>query len=603
MAAALWASDQPPTPALTCADGIPGAPACTVNKQDRREAKAAFQHGLKLQKDHKLAEAFAEFERAAQLVPQDAQYVTLRELLRQQLVYDSIQRGNAALTNGNQIGALGEFRAALHLDPENQFANQRLKDALGEWAPQVRQAPQLVEDSGELRVSPRSGRQTFHFRGDTRTLLTQVASTYGIAVTFDDSVLSRRVHFDVEDVDFYTAMNLACQVAKCFWSSLEPKQILIAADSPENHRLFDRMVMRSFYLPDFSYSGSEFNDVINSLRTLFDVRYIGSQPSSGLIIVRAPQPIVEAATTFLENLDSTRPEVLLDIHVFQVSNSLIRNFGLHIPNQFKLFNIPAAALVALGGQNVQDLINQLISGGGINQANSSAISALLGQLQSQQNSVFSQPLATFGNGLTLFGLSLDQLSVTLQQNESAVRTLEHVSVRAAQGRDSTFHLGSRYPIINATYAPIYNSPAISQVLQNNTYINPIPSVSYEDIGLNVKTKPAIHGESDISMDLELQFRSLTGTSLNGVPVISNREYKGSINLKNGEQAVVAGEISYTEQRSLNGIPGLGNVPGLNKVMTSNSTEDDRDEILVVITPHVIRENKASPNEIWLTTNR
>jgi len=604
LAAALWASDHPAVAPVTCTGGLPGASACVASKQDRKEAKSAFERGLKLQKSKRLDEALSEFERAAQLVPQDAQYLTLKELVRQQLVFDYIQRGNNALTAGNQVAALGEFRAALHLDPGNHFASQRLTDALGEWTPQVRQAVQLVEDSGVLHVIPKQTQQTFHFRGDSRSLLTEVASAFGITATFDDSVVSRRVRFDVDNVEYFTAMNLACDVTKTFWSSLGESQILVAADSPDNHRMFDRMVMRSFYLPDVSSSGSEFNDVVNSMRTLFEVKFIGMQPATGRIIVRAPQPIVEAATSFLESLDTGRPQIMLDIHLFQVSNTLMRNFGIHIPNQFKLFNIPASALLALGGQSLQDLVNQLISGGGINQANTSSISALLSQLQSQQNSIFSQPVATFGNGLTLMGLSLDQLSVTLQQNESAIRSLEHVQLRAAQGKDSTFHLGSRYPIINATFAPIFNTPAISQVLQNQTFVNPIPSVSYEDLGLNIKTKPAIHGDSDISMDLELQFRSLTGTSVNGVPVISNREYKGSINLKNGEQAVVAGEISNTETRSLNGIPGLGAVPGLNKVMTSNAMENDQDELLVVITPHVVTSSRNGPDqEIWVTKNR
>jgi general secretion pathway protein D len=603
-AAVLRATDQPSAPAVACADGLPGAPACIVSKETRKEARAAFERGLKLQKEHHPAEAYDEFQRAAELVPQDLQYLTVKELMRQQLVYHHIEQGNAALTAGNQVAALGEFRAALQLDPHNQFANQRLRDALGEWAPQVHQAVQLVAESGELHVAPKPGRQSFQFRGDSRALLSQVAAAFGITATFDDSVVSRHVRFAVDDVDFFTAMNLACKVTKTFWSSLEPRQILVALDSPENHRLFDRMMMRSFYLPDYSASGSEFNDVINSLRTLFDVRYIGTQPGTGKIIIRAPQPIVEAATQYLENLDSTRPEVLLDIQVYQISHTLMRNFGLHIPNQFTLINIPAAALAALAGQNIQDLINQLIANGGINQANSSAISGLLAQLQNQQNSIFSQPLATFGNGTTLFGLSLDQLSATLQENESAVRSLEHVTIRASQAKDATFHLGTRYPVINATFAPIYNTPAISQVLQNNTYINPIPSVNYEDLGLNLKTKPAIHGDADVTMELELQFRSLTGTSVNGVPVISNREYKGSVSLKNGEQAVVAGEVSNTEQRSLSGIPGLGQVPGVNKVMASNSMENDEDELLMVITPHILKQAQGSPNnEIWISNNR
>ena len=210
----------------------------------------------------------------------------------------------------------------------------------------------------------------------------------------------------------------------------------------------------------------------------------------------------------------------------------------------------------LAGQNIQQLINQLISSGGINQLGNTALSGLLSQLGGQQNSIFSQPLATFGGGLTFMGLSLDQFSAALSVNESWVRSLENMSIRAGQGTDASFHLGERFPILNASYAPIFNSPQISAVLGNQSYIPPFPSVSYEDLGLNMKVKPTIHGDGSVSLQLEMQVRSLTGQSDNGVPVISNREYKGSITLKDGEPAFVAGEISRTDTLSMSGIPVL-----------------------------------------------
>jgi Flp pilus assembly secretin CpaC len=204
----------------------------------------------------------------------------------------------------------------------------------------------------------------------------------------------------------------------------------------------------------------------------------------------------------------------------------------------------------LGGQNIQDLINQLIASGGINQAGSTSLAGLLSQLTGQQSSIFSQPLATFGGGLTFMGLSLDKFAAQLSLNESWVHSLDDVSLRAGQGTDATLHLGQRYPILNASYAPIFNSPQIARVLGNQSYIPPIPSVSYEDLGLNLKAKPNVHGDGTVSLQLELQVRSLTGQSENGVPVISNREYKASINLKDGEPAFVAGEISNNDVRSM-----------------------------------------------------
>jgi general secretion pathway protein D len=95
-------------------------------------------------------------------------------------------------------------------------------------------------------------------------------------------------------------------------------------------------------------------------------------------------------------------------------------------------------------------------------------------------------------------------------------------------------------------------------------------------------------------------RSLTGQADNGIPVISNREYTGSINLKDGEPAFVAGEVSRTDTLSMSGIPGLGMVPGLNQAMVNNTKQENEDELLIAITPHVVSNFSRDTPEIWLT---
>jgi general secretion pathway protein D len=600
---AAWAADQPPTaPATTCASGVPGAPACLVSPQTQQEARKAFEHGMKLQKEKRLDDAFQEFEKAANLIPQDLQYATLRELTRQQLVYDHLQRGNAALANNQPIEALGEFRNVLHIDPNNDFARQRVNEAIDHGGTGNRQSPQLIEQSDEIRVIPRDNLQSFHFRGDSRQLLTQVASAYGISATIEDSVVSRRVRFDVDDVGFYLAMQLAGAVTKTFWAPLQEKQILVAADSTENHRFYDRMGLRTFYVPDAG-TQQQLQDLVNVLRTVFEIKFVSSNAAKSTITVRSPQNVLNAATQFLESLGSSHPEVMLDVRIYEVSHTLTHNIGLQIPNQFNLFNIPIGALglTLAGGQSIQDLINQLIASGGINQANTTGVAALLAQLTGgNTNSIFSQPLATFGGGKTLMGVSLGTLGATLSRSESQLRSLQHVTVRAAQGKDATMNLGSRYPIINASFAPIFNTAAISQVIANNSFVAPVPSFTYEDIGITLKVKPVVHGDTDVSMNIELKVRSLTGASANGVPVIGNREYTGSINVKNDQGAVVAGQVTSTEQRSLSGIPGLGQIPILKTLTASNTKENDEDEMLVVITPHIISMAETQDSEIWMT---
>jgi general secretion pathway protein D len=463
----------------------------------------------------------------------------------------------------------------------------------------------VVEESTEVRVVPNPDLHEFHFRGDSHALLSQVAGTFGVAAELDESVQSRRVHFDMESVDFYTAMRAACEVTGAFWIPLSEKQVFVAKDNAENHRQFDHMALRTFYIPGAT-TPADLNELSTLLRTIFDIRFVTSQPQSGRIAVRAPALVLDAVTKLFESFGLSRPQVMLDIQVFEIDHQLTRAMGVHIPNNFTLINIPAGAIAALtgalgglGGQNIQSLINQLISSGGINQANSQGIAGLLAQLTGQQSSIFNQAYATFGGGLTLMGLSLDTLSAQLSLNESLVKTLEHSSLRAAQGNEATFRMGSRYPILNASFAPVFNTPAISRVLQNGSFQAPFPSFTYEDLGLTFKIKPVVYTNLDVGMAFEMDFRTLAGQSLNGVPVIANREYKGNITLVNGEPAVVAGSVSQSEQLTLNGIPGLGVVPGINQVMVSNSKMDETDELLLVITPHVIDATRGQSVEVWL----
>ena len=460
--------------------------------------------------------------------------------------------------------------------------------------------PQIVASEDAIAAKPLDGHHDFHYRGDSRGLITAVASSYGLTVILDDNFPNRHVHFDLDDADFATAIQAASQVTKSFSVALEDKVLFSNIDTPENHRLYDRMGMRSFYIPGSS-SPQELNDLMNSLRTLFEFRFVSLNAASSTITLRGPQAALAAATQFLGQLDSSRPEVMLDLKVFEVDHSYAHNIGLHIPNQFNLFNIPTSALAAIGGQNIQDLINQLIASGGINQAGNETIAALLSQLQGQQNSIFSQPLATFGGGLTFMGLSLDQLSAVLSMNESSVRSLEHVTLRASQEKEATFKLGSRYPILNASFAPIFNNSAISRVIQNQSFTAAFPSFNYEDIGLTLKAKPLVHNNSDVALELELQFRTLSGTSVNGVPIISNREFKGGTLLKEGEPAVVAGMITRSDQKNLSGLPAVSRIPGLRVLSSESSKQEQDDELLILITPYVVRsaERREAP-EIWLT---
>ncbi len=553
---------------------------------------------MKLKSSGNLDAAFEKFELAAKLAPRNAVYLTAREFTREELVMQALKQGNQAMLDHDEIVAMAAFRRALEFDPTNEYALQRLTDSMPLDDEPISRNMRVVEQSTPIEMQPSAAHHDFHYRGDARAMLTQVTQAYGITAQFEDSVVQKRVRFDIDDVNFATAMEVATRVTKTFWVPLSTKQILFVADTVENRRNYQRMSLRTFYLPDLS-TDQELTEMTNSLRVLLNLRYIAADKAQSTISIRAEDPVVEAAGQLLESLAGGRPETLLDMHVYEISSNFLRQLGTTPPAQFTLFNI-SPALVAGLGQNSQNLINQLIASGGINQANSQTIQMLLASLSSQASSILSTPFATFGGGATLFGLTGGTgTTITFNLNQSDIRALEHVTLRASQNNAAVFKVGERYPIVNATFAPIYNSPAISQVIGNQSFIAPFPSFNFEDLGLNLKATPIIHADRDVTLKIELNIRSLGAQTVNGIPIINNREYTGSITLKNGESSVIAGLISSADSRSIAGLPFLARVPGLSYAGSEHTKNNMEDDLLVVITPHILRLPEATSFAVQL----
>ena len=594
-----WGQSAPPSAInVRACSQLRTAAACNVSKADLKQGRVDFRRALQLQKEGKTQQAFDSADAATRLIPGDLEYLTTREILRQQLVLAHLNAGNDLLLAHNTDRATVEFRQALALDPSNEFAKQRLRDALPPVSSNLSRMT-FADSPGELRVKPKPGEHSYHYRGDTRGLIQQIARNAGLNAEFDDSVTNKQIRFDIDDVAFERAIALVSAMTKTFWTPIAANRFMVIADNMQNRAQFERMSLRTFYLPDAT-TAQELNDVLNLLRTLFDIRQISHQPESSSVIVRAPRRMLDAATELLKAVDISRPQVMLDFQVLQVNRSMMKDMGLDLPLQWQAFSLSSAALAALQQPNIQDLINQLIASGGINHANSQSIAALLQQAQSQQNSLFKNPFGTFGGGLTRFAVPFAPATLHFSMNSSRVTTLQSLTLRAGNGADATLKIGDRYPIVNATFSPIYNTAAISQVLQNQTYQNPFPSFSFEDLGLTVKAKPQIH-QDGIVLDLTMEMKALTGQSFNGVPVISSRSYSGSLSVADGQTAILAGSLDRSETLSISGLPGISRIPGLNRALSHSTPQNTEGELLVLITPHIVRKPPAATTLIPVRT--
>ena len=593
LAIALLVSLGATAPAAELPPACAGCPA----PRDLKAALRAFERGLKLHKSGRTGKALAEFERAARLAPRDPEYVQAREVARQAAVRAHLQAGNQLLEAERPVEAQAEFRAALNLDPSSEAALQHLGSPFAEGPAGPLPAISIAV-SEEPRLAPQPGTRDFHFRGNSRTLLTSVAQAFGLEARLDESVPPTSVRFDLERADLSTALSSAARVTRTFWFPLGERQVMFAAESVENRNQLEPVALRSFRLPQGA-TQQELNELAAALRVLFDLRFITIAPQNSALVVRAPVRTLDAVTRFLKGLDTGRPQLLLDVKVFQVSRTTLRQLGIGLPLQFQMFNLPAAALALPGGSSLQDLINQLISTGQINQAGNQAVAALLQQLQLQQSSVFSQPFASFGGGITRFGLTIPASTATAAFNRSSLESLEHVTVRTAHGDSTTVRVGSRFPILNAIFSPIFNTSSVSQVLANNSFQAPFPSFNFEELGLTLKASPQARGEREVTLKLELQIRSLEAASFNGVPLLNNREYSGTITVANGEPAVVAGLISRSDQLSLRGLPGVGRLPAIGRLASNEQKQVEEDELLITITPYSLTSSSRTHTTLVL----
>jgi general secretion pathway protein D len=186
----------------------------------------------------------------------------------------------------------------------------------------------------------------------------------------------------------------------------------------------------------------------------------------------------------------------------------------------------------------------------------------------------------FGGGAALIGVGIANLQLVASLTRSDSKLLLHANARSMDGQPATIKVGQKYPILTAGYfgPASFSGP--------RAYMPP-PSFTFEDLGLSLKATPHVHGAEEVTLTVEAEFKVLTGSSQNGIPVISNRSLKSDVTLKMGEWAVVAGLIDDEEARTIAGIAGVAGIP-LIEPLTSNTTHNtSTDRVLIMLRPTLL----------------
>jgi Flp pilus assembly secretin CpaC len=117
---------------------------------------------------------------------------------------------------------------------------------------------------------------------------------------------------------------------------------------------------------------------------------------------------------------------------------------------------------------------------------------------------------------------------------------------------------------------------------------PYPASEYVDLGVKIKATPTLHPNNEVTLLLEFEIRSLSGSSVNGIPIISNRTLTQTVRVKEDEPTLIGGLTDAEETRSITGLPGFAEIPIGGYVFGGRNNSLQDTELLILVTPRKLR---------------
>jgi general secretion pathway protein D len=571
--------------------------------RQRKTAEKFYSQGVRALEKGDADGAEKAFAQAVKADPSNRDYALDLQVASQQRVTKLVQDADKARILGQPDVARAKLAEALAQDPKNPEVSQHIYDLANLASTASPDGSLNATFAPAIELTPKAGKQSFHFRGTEQEVLRRVLDAYGLRMVDDGSLASQTVRFDADDVDYAQAAHLLNLATHSFLVPLDPVRVLAAKETKENHDKYDRLSLETLYLPGLT--AAEFSDMSNLAKNVFGVQQATVQPGAGTLTVRAPTTTLAALNqTFTDLLDG-KSEVLLDVKIYDVENTKTTVVGVQLPQTTSVFNVSSEVNSVISSNS--SLVQQIIQSGLAGAGDFSAIAAILIASGEVSGSILTQPFATFGNGLGLTGLTSNGVTGNLSLNVTDTRSLDQVQIRLEDNAEGTIRVGTRYPITTSSYSSVaatpVNIPGITTAglsgilgglgISTNALstVAPIPQVQYQDLGLIFKVTPRIDRNDDVVLKLDYKIQALEGSSLNGLPVLTNQSYTADIRLRNGASALVVGDLSRQESNAVSGNPGLSQLPGFSTVLSATTKEYDVSNLAILVTPHILRRRR------------
>ena len=549
-----------------------------------------YKEGLRYEQAQQWEKAAEEYSLAAAAEPSNSEYqLHLRRALFNASQQFS-QQGAALLERRDYLGAYNAFRRAYGYDPANELARSMMERAFrlqtGEEERKDAQRPAPVaRPQSAARLQPtayESSRraddalaparneqlQSIQYSGDLEKFIRYLARQIRLNVVFDRDFPKREVAVDLIEVTAAQALDYIFLTQGIFFQKLSARTIVVA-DQVKRPQ-YQQLVLRTFYL---------FNVDPNDAKQLITASIppqAGRQPvitankATNSITVRDTPENVRLVSDLLRSIDKERAEVVMDVNIFEVSREDLMQFGNQIGTGDTLANL-----------------------GGIQKG----LSVVGGSRQ-----VVTQALAALPTALGA-AFIVPPSALSALQRRSNTRLVASTQVHAFDGEKSTAHIGQRVPVQTATVSP-YGSvstggddkqPGVAQGLFGG---NGYPVIQYEKTGLTLEFTPQVFPNLDVQVKMSIKSNDVTRTAGAAAltPTFTERNIEGTARIQNNRTMMIASVAQNQQSRGRQGLPILGLVPVLGQMFTAPRREDSQTDIVIAVTPHVMRASSVNPED-------
>ena len=526
-------------------------------------ASGALRRGQAAERRQDYDLAVVEFTKAARARPDDAGARAALDRAKLRASQDHFNNGRRFAATGKLDQALAEYQLASELNPTNGDIDAELRATRNKLRTKVAVAREgktelqtLIERARNL---PPPGMDlpadvkmpaSLTFRdASSRDVFTAIARLSNISLIFDTSFRDAPVTVDLRNATLEDALGTVAGATRTFFRVTAPKTIVVIPDTPAKRREYEEEVVRTFYL-----SNADLKETMDLLRLVLDARRISPTTATNALTIKDTPERIAAAARVLTAVDKARPEVVIEVELLEVARTRLLEYGLQVAS-------PASSPNGLNGSV---------------------------SIPSDGSSTASlQTLKNLTSADVLFA-NLPSLYYRLLKSDTNTRTLANPQLRTSEGITALAKFGERVPVPVTTFAPIATGGTPQQ---------PITSYNYENIGVNIEITPRTHHDDDVSLNLKVSVSNISGTGFGQLPTFGNREINTSIRLHDGETNMLAGLIRDDERNSLDGVPGLSDIPLVGRIFAHNAKTTGQTDIILTLTPHIIRVLDLSESDL------